>query len=62
MKGRTRLAIDQNRPLRHAIEIRNMRFIDAPFVKLLPTYQVALVVADTARKWPYCENVTYDFM
>lgn len=62
MKGRTRLAIDQNRPLRHAIEIRNTSFIDASFVELLRKYQVALVVADTAGKWPYCADVTSDFM
>jgi len=62
MKGRTRLAIDQNRPLRHAIEIRNTSFVDASFVELLRKYQVALVVANTAGKWPYCEDVTSNFM
>ena len=62
MKGRTRLAIDQNRPMRHAMEIRNTSFIDASFVNLLRKYRVALVVADTAGKWPYCEDVTSDFL
>lgn len=62
MKGRTRLAIDQNRPLRHAMEIRHSSFIDPAFVKLLRKYQVALVVADTAGKWPYCEDITADFV
>lgn len=62
MKGRTRLAIDQNRKLRHAMEIRNSSFIDASFVRLLRKYQVALVVADTAGKWPYCEDITLDFL
>ena len=56
------LAIDQNRKLRHAMEIRNTSFIDATFVSLLRKYQVALVVADTAGKWPYQEDVTSDFM
>jgi uncharacterized protein YecE (DUF72 family) len=62
MKGRTRLAIDANRPLRHAMEIRHPSFIDPSFIALLRKYRVALVVADTAGKWPYCEDVTSDFM
>lgn len=62
MHGRSRLAIDKNRPLRHAIEIRNNSFIDEKFVTLLRKYKVALVVADTAGKWPYREDVTGDFM
>lgn len=62
MKGRSRLAIDKNRKLRHAMEIRNKSFVDESFVALLRKYQVALVVADTAGKWPYQEDVTSDFM
>lgn len=62
MAGRSCLAIDQNRPLRHAMEIRHGSFIDPAFVDLLRKYQVALVVADTAGKWPYCEDVTADFI
>ena len=31
-------------------------------MRLLRKYNVALVVADTAGKWPYCEDVTADFM
>jgi len=62
MKGRSRLAIDKNRKLRHAIEIRNHSFVDESFVALLRKYHVAWVVADTAGKWPYQEDVTSDFM
>lgn len=62
MKGRSRLAIDKNRPLRHAMEIRHESFVDESFVALLRKYQVALVVADTAGKWPYREDVTSDFL
>lgn len=56
------MAIDQNRPMRHAMEIRNSSFVDPAFVALLRKYRVALVVADTAGKWPYCEDVTSDFL
>lgn len=56
------LDIKGNHPLRHAVEIRNADGLDQDFVKLLRKYKVALVVADTAGKWPYCEEVTSDFV
>lgn len=62
MAGRSRLAIDENRPLRHAIEIRHASFIDPSFVAQLRKYRVALVVTDSAGKWPRLEDVTSDFM
>jgi uncharacterized protein YecE (DUF72 family) len=62
VKGRCRLAIDQNRPLRHAIEIRHESFLVPEFVELLRRRNIALVVADTAGKWPFVEDVTADFM
>ena len=62
MKGRSRLAIDASRPLRHAVEIRHPSFVDPQFVDLLRRWRIALVVADTARKWPYYEDVTADFL
>ncbi|QBI02069.1 DUF72 domain-containing protein [Pseudoduganella albidiflava] len=62
MEGRAFLEIDRKRKLRHALEIRHESFADAAFVKLLRKYKVALVVADTAGKWPGYEDVTADFM
>ena len=62
VKGRCRLAIDRNRELRHAIEIRHESFLDPAFVTLLRRHNIALVVADTAGKWPFVEDVTADFM
>lgn len=62
MKGRARLAIDRARRLRHAIEIRHESFLDDDFVALLREQNIALVVADTAGRWPYVEDVTADFM
>jgi uncharacterized protein YecE (DUF72 family) len=59
---RVALEIDANHKLRHALEIRNDSFIDPAFVALLRKYKVALVVADTAGKWPYYEDVTADFI
>lgn len=51
-----------NGPLRHAVEIRNESFRNAEFIDLLRKHGVALVVADTAGKWPYLEDLTADFL
>jgi len=48
--------------MRHAVEVRHPSFRDERFIALLRKYNVALVVADTAGKWPYMEDVTADFM
>ena len=56
------LEIDEVRPMRHAVEIRNKSFVDPEFIKLLRKHNVALVVADTAGKWPYGEDLTSDFV
>lgn len=62
MRGRSRLAIDAVRPLRHAIEIRHESFRDPGFISLLRRQGIALVVADTAGKWPHVEDLTADFV
>nr|WP_314485611.1 DUF72 domain-containing protein [uncultured Pseudomonas sp.] len=54
--------ISGNAPLRHAVEIRHESFLCDSFVQLLREHNVALVVADSAGKWPYVEDVTADFM
>ena len=62
MAGRTALDPGATHKLRHAVEVRHASFADASFIALLRKYKVALVVADTAGKWPYMEDVTADFM
>ena len=61
MNGRDYIEGDENRPLRHAVEIRNKSFETPEFIALLRKYKVALVIADTAGKWPYKEDITADF-
>jgi uncharacterized protein YecE (DUF72 family) len=56
------LETDCKRPLRHAVEIRNTSFVDPHFIELLRRFDVALVIADTAGKWPNYEDVTSDFI
>jgi len=62
LRSRARLAVDPKRRLRHAIEIRHPSFLNEEFVALLREHGIALVVADTAGKWPYVEDVTADFI
>jgi uncharacterized protein YecE (DUF72 family) len=62
VRGRARLAYGDNRPLRHALEIRHPSFVDPAFVALLRRHRIALVVADTAGKWPLAEDLTADFI
>jgi len=53
---------DADRPLRHALEVRHDSFCSEEAVQLLAEHDVALVVADTAGRWPLLERVTSDFM
>jgi uncharacterized protein YecE (DUF72 family) len=54
--------IDPNRSLRHAVEIRHDSFRSPEFLKLLRIHGVGLVLADTAGKWPFLEEITSDFV
>jgi uncharacterized protein YecE (DUF72 family) len=60
--GRASFDVDKKRPLRHAVEIRHASFVDPAFVALLRRHKVALVVADTAGRWPLLEDLTADFV
>lgn len=54
-------AEDPQQPVRHAVEVRHESFRTPAFYELLRAQRVALVVADTAGKWPYLEETTADF-
>lgn len=62
LKGRAWTTTDQLRPLRHAIEVRHPSFETPEFIALLREHDIAMVVADTAGKWPLIEDVTSDFV
>jgi len=62
MHGRSALAIDRDRRMRHAVEIRNESFRDPAFIAMLRRHRIGLVVADTAGKWPLLEDLTADFV
>jgi uncharacterized protein YecE (DUF72 family) len=62
LEGRCVIATGACRPLRYALEVRHPSFCTPEFVALLRGHGVALVVADTAGRWPYLEDVTADFV
>lgn len=62
MQGKEYLEIDAKRPVRHAVEIRNDSFVTPEFIDLLRKYKVALVIADTGKRWPEFEDITADFI
>jgi uncharacterized protein YecE (DUF72 family) len=53
---------DADRPLRYALEVRHASYQKAEFVELMRDHDVALVVADTAGRWPLFHDVTSDIM
>ena len=59
--GRALVEADADRPLRHALEVRHRSFTAAAFLDVLREHHVAVVVADTAGKWPLLRHVTADF-
>lgn len=62
VQGRMSLVPDRKRPLRHAVEIRHPSFADPAFVAMLRRHRIALVVADTAGRWPLLEDLTAAFV
>lgn len=61
IKGGAFLQVEENLPLRHALEIRHESFRDDRFIALLRRHSVAIVVADTVE-WPCLQDITADFV
>ena len=62
MRGRVALSSGANHTMQNALEVRHESFNDPRFVRLLREYNVALVIAETARRWPMLQDVTADFL
>ena len=62
LKAQAFAKIDIARPLRYAIEVRHRTFLVPEFVELLRQHDIAFVVADTAGKFPYAEDLTADLV
>ncbi len=61
LDGREWLQIDEDRPIRHALEPRAASFEHPDVAELLRDQKVALAIADTAGRWPRLEADTADF-
>ncbi|HVT88572.1 MAG TPA: DUF72 domain-containing protein [Tepidisphaeraceae bacterium] len=62
LRGRSETKTDANRPMRHAVEFRHESFLTPKFIELLGEFNISLVIADTARRFPYIEDITADFV
>ncbi|MEP7763720.1 DUF72 domain-containing protein [Sanguibacter sp. 25GB23B1] len=62
MTDREWLTTDAHRPLHHALEVRHDSFTTPEAIDLVRRHGVALVVADTAGKWPEVRELTADFV
>jgi uncharacterized protein YecE (DUF72 family) len=51
-----------DQPLRHALEVRHKSFETAAFTGVLRDHAIALVIADTAGRWPLIREVTADLV
>ncbi|HYP85547.1 DUF72 domain-containing protein [Variovorax sp.] len=60
--GRRWLKAPASLAIRHAMEVRHDSFVDPAFIAQLRRHGVALVVADTAGRWPLIEDITADFV
>jgi uncharacterized protein YecE (DUF72 family) len=61
LDGRAFTGPVEERPLRHAVEVRHASFVTPEFLSLLRKHNVAVVVADTAGKWPLFDELTANF-
>ncbi|MGW6129195.1 DUF72 domain-containing protein [Cellulomonas sp. NPDC055163] len=59
-EGRALTTVDEDRPLRHVLEVRHATYLDPAFPELLRAHDIGLVVADTAGTWPHLEDLTSD--
>jgi uncharacterized protein YecE (DUF72 family) len=62
MTDRAITSTDVDIPLRHALEVRHQSFVTPAFTDLLREHAIAVVVADTAGRWPLIREVTADFV
>jgi uncharacterized protein YecE (DUF72 family) len=62
IKARARIKTSPDARFRYALEVRHKTFMQTDFIDLLRRHEIALVVADTAGKWPFMEDVTADFV
>ena len=60
LEGRALTTAEAELPVRHALEVRHDSFRAPELLSLLREHGVGLVVADTAGRWPFLQDVTAD--
>ncbi len=60
-EDQTYLRTDADRPLRHALEVRHASFSTPRPIELCREHDVAVVLADTAGRWPRIDEATTTF-
>jgi uncharacterized protein YecE (DUF72 family) len=61
-EDRVELPAGDNRPLRHAVEARHPSFAGGGFARIAREHGVAVVLADTAGRYPVLRETTADFV
>jgi len=62
LKSPAWLEVRENRPLRHAVEVRHESFLCEGFLQLLRQHKVALVITDSGGRYCSAEDITSDFV
>jgi uncharacterized protein YecE (DUF72 family) len=62
VEGRSCTTALSQRTLRYALEVRHPSFHDPAFFALLRRHDIALCIADTAKRYPDFDEVTADFV
>jgi uncharacterized protein YecE (DUF72 family) len=62
LNGRSVTSATARRRILHAFEIRHPSFCRPEFIDLLRRHRIGLVIADTARRFPYLEDLTASFV
>lgn len=62
LKRGVRVEAANDMQFRHAFEVRHPSYFNPEFYDLLREHQCAFVIADTAGKFPYAEEITADFV
>lgn len=61
LDGRALTETDVDLPIRHALEVRHKSFETPALLEVLREHNIAMVVADSAGKFPMIREVTTDF-
>lgn len=61
MTGKEYLRIDADRAIRHAFEPRHPSFGSPEFIAAATRHDIAIVIADSAGRWPVIDSVTSGF-